>query len=147
MRPPIQFALLGALVLVAGCGGQAPPMASSTRQSYDFTSEGTFPRTPEVEGKPTSAFTQDAAVIPSRTGWSVQVFAGRSKDVASRMQDQLQSAVSEKVYVDYVEPYYKVRVGDCEEREECDALQRRLRGLGSASAWVVPRTIQGALQP
>ena len=74
-------------------------------------------------------------------GWRVQVFAGYSLEIAQTIRRELQSQRTEVVYIDHVEPYYKVRVGDCAVRQVCEELQRQLSAQGRESAWVVPSRI------
>ena len=74
-------------------------------------------------------------------GWRVQVFAGHSLEIAQSIQRELQLQSSEVVYIDYVEPYYKVRIGDCAARATCDELLRELHAQGRESAWVVQSVI------
>ena len=146
------------LLMLSGCSGHTP-QPQTTPEIYDFTSEGSFPEVPAVEPAPPSSFAAKNVTVMSapketttnkaasnttrlQQGWRVQVFAGASEDLANSVRHQVQETVSETVYIDYFEPYYKVRVGDCEQRDTCDALQQRLHALGNESAWVVPSLIQ-----
>jgi len=115
---------------------------------YDFTTEGHFPEPPQVERIPTSlasppVISQQVAVgeAAAMQGWRVQVFAGHSLEIAQSIQQELQVQRPEGVYLDYVEPYYKVRVGDCAARTTCEELLRELRSEGRQSAWVVASVI------
>ena len=152
MTQGCRFRLLLAILLV-GCSGQAPPASVAAPQIYDFTSEGTFPAAPDVAANPAGGMLTDSAASSelqgstSQSGWRVQIFTGKTKRSAIDIQQQWQSTVPETVYVDYVEPYYKVFVGNCAQRESCEILQQQLRSLGNESAWVVPHTLLTAVQP
>lgn len=138
-----------ALLMQASCGTTIPPEASYAMPvAYDFTKEGRFPEPPHVSRAPTSVATPPQVVtlathneVEPRQGWRVQVFAGYSLEIAQNIQRDLQGQRSEGVYIDHVEPYYKVRIGDCAERATCEELRRQLLSQGRESAWVVPSII------
>jgi len=145
---------------LAGCATTKPLRPPVEPEPYDFTLEGTFPPVPEVDAVPaggaavsspestvagatTAAVPEnvDDAPTPSHWGWRVQVFAGTSGEIAATLAEDLQSSLAQAVYVQFFEPYYKVRVGDCPTRDACLGLQQELRDRGWDSAWVVPSAI------
>jgi hypothetical protein len=75
------------------------------------------------------------------SGYRVQVFAG-ARDPALQLRSEIQVRLGERVYVDYVAPYYKVRVGNCRTSEACRALESRLRQEGYGTIWTVPAQIE-----
>jgi hypothetical protein len=46
------------------------------------------------------------------------------------------------VYVEFIDPYYKVRVGDFAGQEAAQPALAEVRGLGYADAWAVRTTIK-----
>jgi hypothetical protein len=72
-----------------------------------------------------------------RKVYRVQFFATKYPDEASQVAETLGNMVSESTYIDYKTPYYWVRVGDCETREEGERLLRRIKQLGYKESWVV----------
>jgi hypothetical protein len=72
-----------------------------------------------------------------RKVYRVQFFATKYPDEASQVAETLGNMVSENTYIDYKTPYYWVRVGDCETREEGERLLRRIKQLGYKESWVV----------
>lgn len=77
------------------------------------------------------------------TGFRVQVLAIRDQEAAESFAGRLQSMVGgDAVYVEWVEPYYKVRVGDFSTRDEAEPLRLRLIDQGIEEAWTVRTTIR-----
>lgn len=77
------------------------------------------------------------------TGWRVQVFAASDRAAAEEFARSLRGRVDdEPVYVEWVDPWYKVRVGDFESRAPADRLRARLEERGIEGAWTVRTTIR-----
>jgi hypothetical protein len=72
-----------------------------------------------------------------RKVYRVQFFATKYPDEASQVAETVGNMVSESTYIDYKTPYYWVRVGDCETREEGERLLQRIKQLGYKESWVV----------
>ncbi|MBE0432042.1 SPOR domain-containing protein [candidate division WOR-3 bacterium] len=70
-------------------------------------------------------------------GFRVQIFASNSEENASRVAADARQVFGEKVYVDYVAPYYKVRVGDYLTREEIEPLKNEALSSGYRGAFIV----------
>jgi SPOR domain len=86
----------------------------------------------------------DAGNLP--TGFRVQVMAtpdfGIAGGVASRLKGLLGGRFP--VYVEYIDPYYKVRVGDFATQEAAQPALGEVRALGYRDAWAVRTTIKQA---
>lgn len=77
------------------------------------------------------------------TGYRVQVFAARDQSAVEEVVDRLEkSAPGHPIYVEWVDPWYKVRVGDFANRDDAEALKRELVDLGFPDAWAVQTTIR-----
>jgi hypothetical protein len=152
-------------VLLTGCSGATVQKPMPSTSTYDFASEGRFPPVPDVDpqpptatapalrestvarttratGRDETAATVDTETVNDPSGWRVQVFAGTSESAAEDVAHELRSAYALPVYIEYIAPYHKVRLGDCASRDVCLALQADLRESGWTSAWVVPSSIQ-----
>jgi hypothetical protein len=70
-------------------------------------------------------------------GFRVQIFASNSEDNASRVAADARQVFSERIYVEYVAPYYKVRVGDYLTREEIEPLKNEAINTGYRGAFIV----------
>lgn len=75
-------------------------------------------------------------------GFRVQIHAFQAKSGADSAADKARFQFPEKVYVDYVSPYYKVRVGDCMTRAEAEMLRARARQLGYTGAFIVETMVK-----
>ncbi|HID94170.1 MAG TPA: SPOR domain-containing protein [bacterium (Candidatus Stahlbacteria)] len=69
--------------------------------------------------------------------YRVQIAACLEKTSAAYLARKVKRQTGENAYVDYVSPYYKVRVGDCVSQHEAVLLRDRLRRLGYSDAWIV----------
>jgi hypothetical protein len=74
--------------------------------------------------------------------YRVQFFATKYPDEATKVADIVSEQLSEKTYIEYKAPYYWVKVGDCQTREESDALLNRIKKLGYSESWVVEAEIE-----
>jgi hypothetical protein len=70
-------------------------------------------------------------------GFRIQIFASSTEDNANRVASDVRSVLTARVYVDYVAPYYKVRVGDCLTYEEAEALKNKVLRQGYHGAFIV----------
>jgi hypothetical protein len=86
----------------------------------------------------------DGGSLP--TGFRVQVVATPDFGIASREASRLNGLLGGRfpVYVEYIDPYYKVRVGDFASQEAAQPALGEIRGLGYADAWAVRTTIKKA---
>lgn len=76
-------------------------------------------------------------------GYRLQVLNTRNRDDAFKAKATvLENFPSEKVYVLYQSPYFKVRVGNFVTREEAENLKKQLSGYGSLSAYVIEDLIE-----
>lgn len=79
---------------------------------------------------------------PARVlGFRVQIFASSTEKNASKVADDARANFSQNIYVEYVAPYYKVRVGNCLTREEAEVLKKKAQGLGYRGSFVVETMI------
>ena len=85
--------------------------------------------------------TDTAAETATADGYRVQIFAGSSEDNARELALEAESALGVPVYVNHVDGYWKVRVGDCRTRAEAETLRNRARNAGYADCWIAADTI------
>jgi len=81
-------------------------------------------------------------VVPSSApqtvlGFRVQIFASNTEENASRVATDARGVFADQVYIEYVAPYYKVRVGDYLTREEIEPLKNKALNLGYRGAFIV----------
>ena len=75
-------------------------------------------------------------------GYRVQIFASSTEQGAEKAAAGARQVFSEPVYVEYVAPLYKVRIGDCFSRSEADALKRTAIAAGYRDAWIVESLVE-----
>ncbi len=81
-------------------------------------------------------------VAPSpKMGYRVQIGAFTYEEGANRMKMRAESELNQKVYVDFIEGMYKVRVGDFLTREDAEAYRDKLIGMGYNGAFLVETEI------
>lgn len=85
---------------------------------------------------------QSSDSLALRKMYRVQFFATKYPDEASQVAETVGNMVSESTYIDYKTPYYWVRVGDCETREEGERLLQRIKKLGYKESWVVEAEVE-----
>jgi hypothetical protein len=70
-------------------------------------------------------------------GFRVQIFASSTKDGAERVAGDARAVFTERVYVEYIAPYYKVRVGDFLTAEDVERLKDKALSMGYRGAFIV----------
>ncbi len=69
--------------------------------------------------------------------FSVQVFASKSSEEAEEFEQSIASLFDQEVRIDYKPPYYKVRIGRCDDLEEAEALLEKVKEMDFPKAWLV----------
>lgn len=69
--------------------------------------------------------------------FSVQVFASKSSEEAEEFEQSIAPLFDEEVRIDYKPPYYKVRIGRCDDLEEAEALLEKVMEMNFPKAWLV----------
>lgn len=69
--------------------------------------------------------------------FAVQVFASKSMREAERFSDKIAPLFDEQTITDYKPPYYKVRIGNCANLDEAEALLEKVKSMGFRNAWLV----------
>ncbi len=71
-----------------------------------------------------------------QTVYRVQIFASYSEENANKVAAEAREKMPDvPVHVVHIEPYYKVRVGDCKTPEEAAQLVERCKSVGYEDAW------------
>lgn len=89
----------------------------------------TVPQTPEAEG------------LEMTQGFRVQLLSGKDAEAAMEAKRRAIFMFEESVYLDFESPYYKLRVGDCLNREEAELLRRKAQRNGFSNPWIVPSRV------
>lgn len=75
-------------------------------------------------------------------GYRVQIFATLKKENAQRVAREARKVLSKPVYIEYIPPFYKVRVGDFKSRDDAEEYKEYLRANGYPDAFVVETEIK-----
>jgi hypothetical protein len=70
-------------------------------------------------------------------GYRVQLFVSTNYYEALALRDSAAAKMTENVYFDYEQPYYKIRLGNFTEREKAEGVKERAKSLGYPDAWVI----------
>jgi hypothetical protein len=119
-------------------GGKESDSLSLRKDSAAVT-EGTYPIAKEdstrLEKRKREKI-EEEIIFPEKI-YRVQFFATKYPEEAKQMATLVEGQLSQKAYIDYKVPYYWVRVGDCETKEEANSLLEKIKALGYQESWVV----------
>ena len=108
-----------------------------TEGEYSRTKEDSTRIEKRKRGKPQWEDAQEIeSSIPEKV-YRVQFFATKYPDEARQVADIVESQLSEKTHINFKVPYYWIKVGDCETKEEANSLLEKIKGLGYHESWVV----------
>ncbi len=110
------------------------PPSQAQQQATSGTAGGVWTYGQDTTG--TTATTQKVY------GYRVQIFATIYKDKAEKIRAEAQEKVEYPVYVEEIAPFYKVRIGDFQKREEAEQfLSVAQKSLGYSDAFVAETII------
>ncbi|HAF08420.1 MAG: SPOR domain-containing protein [bacterium] len=69
--------------------------------------------------------------------YKVQIFATYDETKANKVRDEAKGKFTEEVYVEYIPPYYKVRIGHFKTKEEADSYRDLVKEKGYSDAFTV----------
>ena len=69
--------------------------------------------------------------------YKVQVFATYDEGKANKVADDLKTKINEEIYVEYIAPYYKVRIGHYATKADAEKVRDSIRDLGFSDAFIV----------
>jgi hypothetical protein len=157
--------LIACLALLPGCSGskEAEPKrtaggsSSTALQRYERTFN---PADYDADIKVVKQEEKTQRSVPAPTplvttaapetvqGFRVQVLLTQEIDDAVKMKENVEQVLpGEWTYIVYDSPYYKVRVGNCEDRGSANPLVKKLNSLGFKEAWIVPDNVLKNLPP
>lgn len=75
--------------------------------------------------------------VAPKAEYKVQIFATYNEDKANKLATELRGKFTEQVYIEFIAPYYKVRIGKYESKADAESLRDRAREMGYSDAFVV----------
>ena len=114
---------------------QITPSDTTDENEWDIVEGRVF--SGELHEQPTA--TTEPRQVP---GYRVQIFASIARDKAEEFVARARHGFTEKVYLEFEEPYYKVRIGNFTTREDAEILRRKAISLGFKGSWIVGTIIE-----
>jgi hypothetical protein len=74
-------------------------------------------------------------------GFRVQLMATTDRNQALEIKKNAMLKLRDKIHLVYDPPHYKIRVGDCQTREQAKTIQEEAQANGFPDAWIVPSKI------
>ncbi len=126
----VLVAMVFLAMMVSSCA-KKPPVTEPTEELPVLVEEEPVEEEPVVE-EPV------VPPAPAETyGYRVQIGAFVSQQNAEMFAAAARMKFTEKVYVQYVDPYYKVRVGDLLSRGDAEMLKAKVLQLGYPGSFIV----------
>lgn len=85
---------------------------------------------------------KDSRIVPAVTVYRIQVQAVKDRAKAQELAEQLKGLVPYSVHIVYVEPWYKVQVGDFATRQEAVQGKKLLANNGFTDSWLTTFSTQ-----
>ena len=74
-------------------------------------------------------------------GFRVQLYSTTDYYEAMAVRDEAGTKLGDDIYVDYEQPYYKVRAGNFTDREKAEETRRIAKSTGYADAWIIQTNV------
>lgn len=74
-------------------------------------------------------------------GFRVQLYSTTDYYMALGVRDEAGAKLLDDIYVDYEQPYYKVRAGNFTMRENAEEIKNIAKSLGYTDAWVIQTNV------
>lgn len=131
--------------------GQVPP-PKSTAIAREVDRVDVFEETPVEEGVFVMEGVETVEEIPvveevpdsmqTGPGYRVQVFASGDPDAARTFEMEVEIRMGVATYLEHLDGMYKIRVGDCRNRDQAEELRDRCRRAGYTDAWIVSTEVR-----
>ncbi len=128
--------------------GEVQPIFEEVSPDTTDTSTVVFIEEPETTAVETSSIFKEVAPeeeitpeVKKASGYRVQIGAYKDQAYAEKSAEKARKVLSQKVYVEYVMPYYKVRVGNFLNRAEAAQYRKQLINSGYKKPFIVETTI------
>ena len=81
--------------------------------------------------------------VIDKQGWKIQIYSTKNFYKADSIQQRTKSIFpDEEVVSIFNSPYYKIRLGNCESRDEAEQLLRSVKRRSLGSPWIIPSRIK-----
>ncbi len=139
-RVPAVAALILCAVVVAfqGCarkGGR--PVGQTEELLGREVKEGKV-----IEGRIETNAGPEGGYSTENLGYRVQLIASPVREEAESVAELARGLFIERVYLEYIEPLYRIRIGDFTGKEEAEKIRDKAQELGFEDAWIVESPIE-----
>ena len=84
---------------------------------------------------------------PILRGFSIQIMADGDIDIIRKEKNKAQTAINKPVFIVFIEPYYKLWVGDFNTKAQAEEILPEVKRNGYKDAWIVnTASIKGSIQ-
>lgn len=137
MLKKIIVLVLFSSLIFAGCTKKA-----KTTQPTQQPSVVVIEEEPKVEQPKLEVIEEKPAETPIKqtteiNDYKVQIFATYDEAKAYKVRDEAKIKFAEDVYVEYIPPYYKVRIGHFKSKEDADRFRDIVKDKGYSDAFTV----------
>jgi cell division septation protein DedD len=131
----VLVALIMVAAMMVSCA-KKPPVTEPTEELPVLVEEETVEEEPVMEEEPVEE--PEIPEIPPETyGYRVQIGAFLSQQNAEMFAAAARGRFTENVYVQFIEPYHKVRIGDLLSRGDAEMLKAKALQLGYPGSFIV----------
>jgi cell division septation protein DedD len=123
------------VIALAGCTKKAKTNEPIKQEQVVVVEEQ--PDTQQLEVIEEPLKTETATVMTNQNEYKVQLFATYDEAKAAKVKDEAMSKFTSEVYVDYVAPYYKVRIGHFTNKDDADKVRDEAKEKGYSDAFTV----------
>jgi hypothetical protein len=95
-----------------------------------------------IEGRIETEENNASRSSEQKPGYRVQLIASSLKEEAESVAELAKGLFTEKVYLEYVEPLYRIRIGDFVRKDEAEKIRDKALELGYKNAWIVESPIE-----
>lgn len=150
----LMFALVIALIFTTGCGKKAsdeelinlePPSTETIQPEepiLDLEPAKEETPAPLPEPEPVAVAEIEPEPVMPVMGFRVQLHAFRDKESADIAQRNAESRLDLPVYNEFIDEWYKVRIGNFITKEEAEIYREKCARKGFPDAWVIECEIE-----
>jgi hypothetical protein len=126
------------LLVFQGCAQKGKKPAGNTEELLGReVKEGKV-----IEGRIETETNYASRSAEQKLGYRVQLIASPLKEEAESVAELAKGLFTEKVYLEYMEPLYRIRIGDFVRKDEAEKIRDKALELGYENAWIVESPIE-----
>ncbi|MEO0288273.1 MAG: SPOR domain-containing protein [candidate division WOR-3 bacterium] len=124
-------------IVFAGCTKKAKTTQPTQQPSVVVIEEEPKVKQPQLEIVEEKPAETPVTMQTTVNEYKVQIFATYDEAKAYKVRDEAKAKFTEDVYVEYIPPYYKVRIGHFKTKEDADRFRDLVKDKGYSDAFTV----------